>query len=39
MEEKMPEDASAATREKVLAKETERLMQIIPPNSYVIYWI
>ena len=36
MEEKMPEDASAATREKVLAKETERLMQIIPPNSYVI---
>jgi 23S rRNA (pseudouridine1915-N3)-methyltransferase len=36
MEEKMPENPSAATMEKVLAKETERLCQIIPKNSYVI---
>lgn len=36
MEEKMPDNPSPATKEKILAKETERLIQIIPKNSYVI---
>lgn len=36
MEEKMPENPSDATKDKVLAKETERLMELIPKNSYVI---
>ena len=32
----MPEDPSPAEKEQVLAKETERLLAIIPQNSYVI---
>ena len=36
MEEKMPENPSDATKDKVLSKETERLMELIPKNSYVI---
>jgi len=32
----MPENPSDATREKILVKETERLIQIIPKNSYII---
>jgi len=36
LEEKMPENPSDATRDKILAKETGRLIQIIPKNSYVI---
>lgn len=35
-EEKMPEDPSPALKEQVLEKETQRLMAIIPQNSYVI---
>ena len=35
-EERMPEDPSPAEKEQVLAKETERLLAIIPQNSYVI---
>ena len=34
-EEKMPDDPSPATKQQVLIKETERLMAIIPDNSYV----
>jgi len=34
-EEKMPDNPSAATKEQILAKETERLLAIIPDNSYV----
>ncbi len=36
MEEKMPDNPSAATKAQVLAKEEARLSQLIPPNSYVI---
>ena len=35
-EEKMPQDPSDAEKEQVLEKETERLLKIIPDNSYVI---
>ena len=35
-EEKMPENPSAATKKQVLAKETQRLLSLIPDNSYVI---
>jgi len=35
-EEKMPEDPTPATKQQVLEKETQRLMAIIPENSYVI---
>ncbi len=35
-EEKMPDNPSAATKEQVLAKETKRLLAIIPDNSYVM---
>ena len=35
-EERMPEDPSPAEKEQVLAKETERLLAVIPQNSYVI---
>ena len=35
-EERMPEDPSSAEKEQVLAKETERLLAVIPQNSYVI---
>lgn len=35
-EEKMPDNPSAAAKEQVLEKETQRLMNIIPDNSYVI---
>lgn len=35
-EERMPDDPSAAQKEQVLAKETERLLAVIPENSYVI---
>lgn len=35
-EEKMPENPSPAEKEQVLAKETARLMAIIPENSYVM---
>lgn len=35
-EEKMPQDPSAAQKEQILAKETERLLKVIPENSYVI---
>ena len=35
-EERMPDEPSAAQKEQVLAKETTRLLAIIPENSYVI---
>ena len=35
-EEKMPQDPSDAEKEQVLEKETERLLRVIPDNSYVI---
>jgi len=35
-EEKMPEEPSDAERKQVLEKETRRLINIIPENSYVI---
>lgn len=35
-EEKMPEDPTPALKEQVLEKETQRLIAIIPENSYVI---
>ena len=35
-EEKMPDNPSPAEKEQVLAKETNRLLAIIPENSYVI---
>ena len=34
-EEKMPDDPTPATKQQVLEKETQRLMAIIPENSYV----
>lgn len=36
MEEKMPEGASPKAEAQVLAKETKRLLEIIPSQSYVI---
>ncbi len=35
-EEKMPDNPSEAQKEQVLIKETQRLINIIPHNSYVI---
>lgn len=35
-EEKMPDNPSAAEKEQVLEKETQRLLAIVPQNSYVI---
>lgn len=35
-EEKMPDNPSAAEKQQVLEKETQRLITIIPDNSYVI---
>lgn len=35
-EEKMPEDPTPALKEQVLEKETQRLIAIIPENSYVV---
>ncbi len=35
-EEKMPDDPSPAQKQQVLEKETQRLLNIIPENSYVI---
>lgn len=35
-EEKMPDNPAPAEKEQVLAKETNRLLAIIPENSYVI---
>lgn len=35
-EERMPSEPSAAQKEQVLAKETERLLSVIPENSYVV---
>lgn len=35
-EERMPEDPSSAEKEQVLRRETERLLAVIPQNSYVI---
>lgn len=35
-EEKMPDNPSPAEKEQVLEKETQRLISIIPENSYVI---
>lgn len=35
-EEPMPDDPSCAEKEQVLARETQRLMKIIPEGSYVI---
>lgn len=35
-EEKMPDNPSEATRQQVLARETERLLGIIPKQAYVI---
>lgn len=35
-EEKMPDNPSPALKEQVLEKETQRLLAIIPQNSYVI---
>ena len=34
-EEKMPDRPSDATKEQVLARETQRLLAVIPENSYV----
>lgn len=34
-EEKMPDRPSDATKEQVLARETQRLLTVIPENSYV----
>lgn len=35
-EEKMPPDPAPATKQQVLARETARLMAVIPEGSYVI---
>lgn len=35
-EEKMPANPAPAEKERVLAKETERLLAVIPPHAYVI---
>ena len=35
-EEKMPDNPSAAEKEQVLARETQRLLAVLPDNSYVI---
>ena len=35
-EEKMPDNPSAKEKEQILAKETERLVAVIPDNSFVI---
>ncbi len=35
-EERMPDNPSAAEKQQVLERETQRLMAIIPDNSYVI---
>lgn len=35
-EERMPENPSPAEKEQVLERETQRLLAIIPANSYVI---
>lgn len=35
-EERMPDDPSLAQKQQVLEKETQRLLNIIPENSYVI---
>ena len=35
-EEKMPDNPSPAEKEQVLEKETQRLLAIIPENSYII---
>ena len=35
-EERMPEDPSPALKEQVLGRETERLLAVLPENSYVI---
>lgn len=35
-EEKMPDNPSPAEKEQVLAKETERLINVIPANAYVV---
>ena len=35
-EEKMPDNPSPAEKEQVLAKETERLINAIPANGYVV---
>lgn len=35
-EEKMPDSPSAAEKEQVLERETQRLLAVLPDNSYVI---
>ena len=35
-EERMPDNPSDAEKQQVLARETQRLMAVIPENSYVI---
>lgn len=35
-EERMPDDPAPAEKQQVLEKETQRLLAVIPPNSYVI---
>lgn len=35
-EERMPDNPSAAEKQQILEKETQRLLNIIPDNSYVI---
>lgn len=35
-EEKMPDNPSAAEKQQIMEKETQRLLNIIPDNSYVI---
>ena len=35
-EERMPDDPSDATRQQVLARETERLLKVIPEGAYVL---
>lgn len=35
-EERMPDNPSPAEKEQVLARETERMLAVIPQNSYII---
>lgn len=35
-EEKMPDDPSPAVKEQVLARETDRILKLIPEHSFVI---
>lgn len=35
-EERMPDDPAPAEKQQVLERETQRLLAVVPPNSYVI---